>query len=380
MPLWECCDDMPCLAIIVGLYMRNESPHMNAHFSPLRLAAVLLGICAIPTLADDAPEPPSPVAAKPAAKPSAPPTKPPSESELRATITKGLGFLAKEGEAWMAAKDCNGCHHLPEMLWSHREAKLRGFDVDQEKFDEWLAWADERKENFKPGTEMVALLKLALPDRPAPELTKTIVADQQADGSWKPAAQFTGQKRGDDAQANSTRIFLLALATPDAAAPEAEAARVKAAAFLAKKDTPASIESLVFRTLYARRTGATADADAARTQILKLQRGDGGWSYVIGENMSDAHGTGQALLALQPDAADAKTAEAIARAQHWLVKTQREDGSWSSDFTRISKRDRSAPDNAKSFKDATMIYTYFGSGWATIGLLQSVPLKPGAVK
>ena len=42
-PRWECCDDMPCVAIIAGLYMGNESPHMNAHFSSLRLAAVLLG-------------------------------------------------------------------------------------------------------------------------------------------------------------------------------------------------------------------------------------------------------------------------------------------------------------------------------------------------
>jgi hypothetical protein len=356
-------------------------PLLRPLLFPLHLAAALLGTAVISVRADDPPKPPAPPAAKPAEKPAAKPTTPPSETELRATITKGLGFLAKDGETWMETKDCNGCHHLPEMLWSHREAKLRGFDIDQKKFDEWLAWANERSKNIKPGTEMVALMKLALPDRPAPELTKTIVADQQADGSWKAAGQFIGQKRGaPDAQANSTRIFLLALATPDAAAPEAEAARTKAAAFLAKKDAPTSLESLVFRVLYARRTGATADADAMRAQILKLQRGDGGWSYIIGENMSDAHATGQALLALQPDAAAAKTAEAIARAQQWLVKTQREDGSWPSDFTRISTGDRSAPAKAKSAKDATMIYTYFASAWATIGLLQGVPVKDVAAK
>jgi hypothetical protein len=36
--------------------------------------------------------------------------------------------------------------------------------------------------------------------------------------------------------------------------------------------------------------------------------------------------------------------------------------------------DRSAPAEAKSLKDATMIYTYWGSAWATIGLLQAVPV------
>ena len=376
---------------------------MNTRRLPLlrqsHIAAVLLGICAVSACADDQPKPPAPPVAKPAekpvAKPSVPATKPPSESELRATITKGLGFLAKEGEAWMTTKDCNGCHHMPEMLWSHREAKLRGFDVDQEKFDEWLGWADEHSKDKKPGLEMMALMKLALPGRPAPELTKIILADQKPDGSWKPAGQFADmQKRGaPDAQGSATRLFLLALATPaehaasdDAQAARAEGAtlfetaRTNAAAFLAKKDAPTSTESLVFRTLYARSLGKPEDADALRGEILKQQRGDGGWSSFIGENMSDPLATGQVLYALHAEAADPRTAEAIARAQLWLCKTQREDGSWPIDITHISKMDRSATAKAKSFKDATAIYTYFGSGWATIGLLQSVPVKAESAK
>ena len=228
---------------------------------------------------------------------------------------------------------------------------------------------------------MLALMKLALPERPVPELTKIILADQKPDGSWNPAGQFTSQKRGTpDAQANSTRIFLLALATPDAAQPEAQAAGAKAAAFLAKKDAPTSMESLVFRTIFARSTGSTADADALCGQILRQQRGDGGWSYIIGENMSDAHATGLVLCALQPSATDPRVAEALARAQQWLVRTQREDGSWPADFTRISKGDRSAPAKEKSAKDAEIIYTYFGAGWATIGLLQAVPVSAGSAK
>ena len=105
------------------------------------------------------------------------------------------------------------------------------------------------------------------------------------------------------------------------------------------------------------------------------QRGDGGWSSFIGENMSDVLATGQVLYALHAPASDPGTAEAIARAQRWLLKTQRDDGSWPVDITHISKMDRSAPAKAKSFKEATAIYAYFGSGWATIGLLRSVPLK-----
>jgi len=305
------------------------------------------------------------------------PVKPPGEAELRAGITKSLGFVAREGEEWMTAKNCNGCHHLPEMLWSHREAKRRGFAVDAKKYEEWLAWAVERATDKRPGLEEAALMILALPERPAPELTKLIAGDQKPDGSWGPAGQFSGmQKRGSgDAQANALRLHLIALATPQPTVPEAAGAQIKATMVLQKKDTPTTMESLVFRTLYARRFGKQEEASALIKDIVKHQRGDGGWSYILGENMSDVLATGQVLYVLQENAADPSTANAIARAQHWLLQTQRADGSWPIDITHISQIDRSGPAKAKSFKDATGIYTYWGSSWATIGLLQGVPVK-----
>lgn len=305
------------------------------------------------------------------------PAPPPSEAELRAGISKSLGFLAREGEEWMAAKNCNGCHHLPEMLWSHREARRRGFAVDAKKYDEWLEWAVERATDKKPGLEEAALMLLALPERPAPELTKLLAAEQKPDGSWNPAGQFSGmQKRGAaDARANTLRLHLIALATPQPAAPESAGAHTKAAAMLQTKGTPTTMESLVFRALYARRLGKPEEAGVLVKDIVKRQRGDGGWSYILGENMSDALATGQVLHVLQENAADPPTANAIARARHWLLKTQRADGSWPIDITHISQVDRSAPAKAKSFKDATGIYTYWGSAWATIGLLQGVPVK-----
>lgn len=316
-------------------------------------------------------------AAKNAPAKKAEPVKPPSEAELRVGITKSLGFVAREGEEWMTAKNCNGCHHMPEMLWSHREAKRRGFEVDAKKYDEWLEWAVERATDKRPGLEEAALMILALPARPAPELTKLLAAEQKPDGSWKPAGQFSGmQKRGaGDAQANTLRLNLIALATPQPAAAESDGAHTKAAAMLQKKDTPTTVESLVFRTLYARRFGKHEEASALLKDIVKRQRGDGGWSYILGENMSDVLATGLALYVLQENAADPPTANAIARAQHWLLQTQREDGSWPIDITHISQIDRSGPGKAKSFKDATGIYTYWGTSWATLGLLQGVPVK-----
>ncbi len=298
------------------------------------------------------------------------------ERSLHAVIEKGLGYLASEGDRWMEEKSCNSCHHLPELLWSHREASSRGFTVDKARYVEWLSWSEGRAADKKPGVEEAALMILALPERAAPDLIKLLADEQQADGTWKPAGQFSGmQKRGAaDATANATRLNLLALDTCPNAEGVAEAARAKAGTVLQKTSAPAAIESLVFRALYARQRHGGAEADAVIKDILSRQRGDGGWSSVLGENMSDALATGQVLYALQPAAGDRKVSDAINRAQAWLIQKQQADGSWPIDITHISKVDRSAAAKAKSFRDATSIYTYWACGWATIGLLQGVPV------
>jgi len=334
---------------------------MKTHFRLLRLLTLLAGAWIAPASADEAPAP--------------------DEAALRATITKSLGFLATEGDRWVANKDCNACHHMPGLLWSHREAQLRGFPVDQQKFESWLTWSTDRAADVKPAQQLaeVALMILALPKRPAPELVKLIAANQQPDGSWPLPAQDNNMKNGGfgDAQADAARLFLLALATPGNTSAETEAARMKSAAILGQKDPPKSLHSLVYRALYAQRFGAPGEADSLRTEILQKQRGDGGWSWIIGENQSDPLATGEVLYALQPST-DPHLARAIARAQRWLLATQRDDGSWPIDISHISKIDRSAPAMSKVLKDATAIYTYWGSAWATIGLLQAIPVVRSA--
>ena len=324
----------------------------------VRLLALLLGVCGVCVHAEE--------------------TAKPDEARLRVAIVNGLDFLAREGDTWMNEKDCNACHHMPVLLWSQREAKRRGFTIDQARLDEFIEWTDARSKKIDAGLEMTAFLKLAMPDKPAPELTKLIVAGQQADGSWKPAGQFATMQRRDtqEATGNSARIFLLALATQETDQPAAEAARTKAAALLDKNAPAKSVETLVYRLLYARRFGKAEEADALRAEILKYEHPDGGWSFMIGEAKSDPLATGEALYILQ-QSPDPSSKDAIARAQDWLLSNQGEDGGWSIDITRISKMDRSGPAKSKSFKAATGIYTYWGSAWATIGLLQGVSV-PGS--
>lgn len=301
--------------------------------------------------------------------------QPPTEAELRTVITKGLGYLARGSDTWMEERGCNACHHLPQVLWNHREARKRGFTIDEKKFDEWLQWSAENGTNIKAGREMTALLKLAMPDNPAPELTKIILEGQMEDGSWAAAGQFLGQKRDKtETAANSTRLFLLALMTDDKDKQASDDAMTKAAAFLAKEPPSTSVETLAYRVLFARQLGKTEAEAALAAEILSHQHADGGWGWQIKEPASDAIGTGLALYVLQPSA-DPAVGAAIVRGQKWLISNQKEDGGWPMDYSKISSTDRSKPEKAKSLKEATLIYSYWSTAWSTLGLLQGVPVK-----
>src|ERR1043165_9618121 len=62
-------------------------------------------------------------------------------AETRKAIERGLPYLEKEGVVWMRQKDCLSCHHVPFLLWSHNDARARGFAVDETKLTEWVDWS-----------------------------------------------------------------------------------------------------------------------------------------------------------------------------------------------------------------------------------------------
>ncbi len=300
------------------------------------------------------------------------------EDDLRRAVTQGLGYIAKAGDVWTEEKNCNGCHHLPEMLWSHREARRRGFAIDQAKYGEWLAWANPKVKGIAAGVEQVAFMTLALPQDAPAEAQKLISDAMQKDGTWKPAGQFVAQRRAtDEARLHSTRLFLLALAGTESGRKMADAARAKSAGWMAEVQAahpPQSIETVAFQALYAQKFGLNKEREAALTTLLEQQRGDGGWSWVIGDPQSDALATGQVLYALH-ELGDGMAGDAIARGQQWLIRMQAADGSWPVKVGWYSQNDRAAPQKPGSLKAVTGIYTDWAAGWATIALLQGLPVR-----
>ena len=102
--------------------------------------------------------------------------------------------------------------------------------------------------------------------------------------------------------------------------------------------------------------------DRELERLLAMQNRDGGWGQEQGL-ASDAFATGQALYFLSLAGVKNGRAE-VQRAVSFLVARQKEDGSW-------PMTSRAHP-GAKPFTSPVPI-TYFGSAWATLGLLRSVP-------
>ncbi len=135
------------------------------------------------------------------------------------------------------------------------------------------------------------------------------------------------------------------------------------------KNQPADTEGKVFRL----RGLVTAKADqekidAARDQLLKDQRDDGGWSQAH-DRESDAYATGTVLMALRQ--ADVKPDDAAyAKDIRFLLRTQTADGAWLVETRGRPVQvffDNGDPGGKSQFASLS------ATCWATLALLECVP-------
>jgi hypothetical protein len=194
-----------------------------------------------------------------------------------------------------------------------------------------------------------------------------MVRFQQPDGSWKAAGQLPSQNRPHAETDEVTTMWAtLALATLDPPDELTEKALKRAAGFLSKVKPGETNESLIGALLVERKFGRPERSRELLKQLLSRQNPDGGWAWRQGGG-SDAFATGQALYALTRSAPLADAA-AVRRACDYLIDSQTDDGSWSVPGRAIS----SAATEAR-LKKVSPIYRYWGTAWATIGLLGTLP-------
>jgi squalene-hopene/tetraprenyl-beta-curcumene cyclase len=313
----------------------------------------------------------------------------PNPTKVDGAIDRGLAFLAKDALAWKKKHNCVSCHHAGLVIWSMHEAKQRGHGVDEPVLAELTKWVAESGDgktgvprpegvpkalNAKAVWLALALGAEAKPDDVAQKglkaLLKTVASDQNENGSWSAWPETRPPIFGDSDDSMTALATLAVLPAAASGDDAAKAVRDKGVKWLADTKTDDDPQSIAMRLVLWKRVDRPAEEwQPLVKRIKERQNDDGGWSQAKGME-SDAWATGQALYALahagiKPDEA------AIARARAFLVKTQREDGSW----PMTSRPMKPGGEGCKSLVPITGA----GSAWAVLGLTRTAPPpEPGA--
>lgn len=303
-----------------------------------------------------------------------------SKPDQKEGIRKGLAYVEGKSLTWLHDRKCASCHHLPFMVWVQRDARARGFAIDEKGYQEaveHLLAADNRAGIVpKPEQEeragnayslMAVFTTLAFreggrePEPAAQEILQKAVehllAEQEADGSWK---AFAGRPPFRELQETSTLIAAYAIGPEPAGAAAADSARSKVRQWLAASAQEKSQQGLNLRILI------DHERQASLEELLKRQNADGGWSQAK-EMESDALATGQALYALASRGGLGIDHPAIIKGRDFLLATQQPDGSWK--MTSRSQHSDTTKTSAGNLEPITVT----GSAWAVLGLLQCLP-------
>lgn len=304
----------------------------------------------------------------------------PKTANPSAAIDRALSFLAKDAMAWKEQHNCVSCHHAALIMWAMREAKGRGHVVDEPvlaELTDWMAKSGDGKTGVprpegrpKAFNAKAVLFALALQTDPQPsETTKegikrmieTVKGDQLDNGQWHAWPDTRPPIFGPSDDTTTTYATLVLL--PAAAGDEtAKAARDKAVAWLTTTPSDDDPQSVAMRLVLWQRLGRPAEeTQPLIMRITQRQNADGGWSQST-EMASDAWATGQALYALSHAGVKADD-PMLARGREFLIKTQREDGSW-------AMTSRPCPPSNAGAK-LLMPITGAGSAWGVLGLVRS---------
>ena len=295
------------------------------------------------------------------------------EQRSREAIKKSLPYLAEKGDWWAKTKKCVSCHRITFQIWTHAEAAKKGFDVDMNRLTEWAQWSleamqaedDKGQITATKNLDGVAQMLTALKNVPEFEgrearqnsLLKWLEEGQQPNGSWKPAGQLPSQKRPKTETTEVTTMWNVLLADESGVA---HSVFEKANNFGAASVTGKSTEWLVTRILQAKRSSASESFETNLKLLLSEQNEDGGWGWIRSKE-SDAMATGQVLYALESSGNSADVTNATNRAVRYLLDAQNKDGSWPTKGTKENRKTK-----------VTETATYWGSAWATIGLLKGL--------
>lgn len=252
----------------------------------------------------------------------------------------------------------------PETAAQHKAAILKS--VTKPGFAPGSAAGDSAALNVMLRSGAAA--ETASPDKSLAALLEGLRAGQQADGIWKTSGQFLAMNRPkDESNLVNTMWIVLALAKHQPLAEPLNQVRDRAQQAIQKSPPGVSTESLMLRVLLAH--SAAKPTDELLEQLLKAQRADGGWAWLVDPEKSpnsDPLTTGQVLYTLGVIGRGQSNPH-VQRAWSYLSRTQQADGSWSVPWLTFMV------ENNKDHTDGDKVFSYWGTTWAALGLLNTLP-------
>ena len=263
-------------------------------------------------------------------------------SAVRSAVEKSLPLLQRVGPPFVEQTGCASCHHnvLPAMAVA--VARERGFRVDEkvaqqnrEGVHKLVGSAREKMLlGFGlPGDATTAsyfLMQLGVDKQPADKATDAVVhylmGKQFSDGRWQPVA-YRPPIEFSDISTTAVTIRALQMYGPEGRAEETRKRVEMAGAWLARTQATTAEERSFQLLGLGWAKAKKEDIQRAVKRVRAEQRADGGWSQLPGI-ASDAYATGQALVALHEAGGVSVHDQAYRRGVSFLLKTQREDGSW----------------------------------------------------
>jgi hypothetical protein len=303
--------------------------------------------------------------------------------DVEKTINRGLAFLVKDSLAWNEQHHCASCHHASLVIWSMRETKDRGHIVDEPVLallTKLVAESGDGKFSLarpasapKAASPKSIYFALALGTDPRPDAVsqsglklflKTMKSEQVENGSWSAWPETRPPIFGNSDESLTALATLAVLPLAAAGDDSAKLVLKKGVKWLSRTKSDEDAQSVALRLVLWIRLGRPASEwRPLANSIINRQNADGGWSQTK-EMASDAWATGQALYALAHVGIEPNE-PVIKRGHAFLMKTQRDDGSW-------PMTSRPTKPGGKGSTSLIPI-TGAGSAWAVLGLVRSSP-------
>jgi len=260
--------------------------------------------------------------------------------QIRQAVERSMPLLRTASARLLSDGGCVACHAQPMTAMATRLVRSRGWPADspERELSEILTRVSADTTGFLqirdggglPDTHLYNVISMAALDVPPSLATDALVyylaAKQSGRGNWHGLGAVRPPLQ--DADIVRTAMAIRALAVYGAPARKAEfAKRMEQAARWLSAQTPVTSADRAMQLLGLKWADAHAGRREALSRELKaLQRSDGGWAQTP-HLASDAYATGQVLYALR-EIGVAANDPAIRRGAQFLLRTQREDGSW----------------------------------------------------